>query len=74
MRREPGVPPQAQGPESRPQPRGGQEPSGATIRVPTPWIPTAVHTHTPPAGCDRPATILTSSRLCESEPMPWLSK
>lgn len=46
----------------------------ATIRVPTPWIPTAVHTHTPPAGCNPPATILTSFRLCESEPMPWLSK
>lgn len=63
-----------EGPESRPQPRDGQEASVATIRVPTPWIPTAVHTHTTPAGCNHPATIPTSSRLSKSEPMPWLSE
>lgn len=63
-----------EGPESCPQPRDGQEASVATIRVPTPWIPTAVHTHTTPASCNHPATILTSSRLRKSEQMPWLSE
>lgn len=63
-----------EGPDSRPQPRDGQEASVATIRVPTPWIPTAVHTHTTPAGCNHPAAILTSSRLRKSEAMPWLSE
>ena len=63
-----------EGPDSRPQPRDGQEALVATIRVPTPWIPAAVHTHTTPASCNHPAAILTSSRLHSSEPMPWLSE